>query len=661
MLPVSTCRPTRHAPSCSSRSRSSSTASAQDSAVYSVYASQAALDDGGTLAGALPTCLAVNGPFESRQGFLPGPVYFFDRASGRLASHDADAAPGARTVVRATAAALAAAAGAPVTDCLDAAGAILDEYTGSDRRVVFLAVATSAGTEVVLRLDPDGTLARLTDPTSMSDDGRGVTGLVYGVRRAPGQADVPEVSLARSRERGAPESGLYCISPEALDQTPTAVALAPSVEPAGIGFFDTFGGVRLVSSSGSDPDRRNTVLGAGLVVFERPCGEAGCDGRLTDIATGSLGGDNGTRYSLVYEDGLASGGRVLALDRVSVDVVLTAAGLVAATGIAGFAPAGRGGYLALLPGRLGRAETLLVAGSGAGGAAPGIYGAADAARRLGRGAPTAECAPRRVPQPGRRARLGAGLARRGVAQRLGDGGQRARPPRRGSARRAARAPARTRSSSTPRRSRPASTSSAPAPRRAPSPSSGSPRRACVLAGGERCANGTTAPARALGRSTFSDAMRRALPLTLLLLATVSASAPASSQALPAAARAYLGDWTVVDENTDESTAVVRITQAGAGVEGRIVRVLADAPSIRARSSSAPCARATTSGVDLRTVRLIHDMRWDGERFTGGRIVDPQNDKTYRASLTLDGANRLRVRGYIGIPTFGRSQTWTRVR
>lgn len=45
----------------------------------------------------------------------------------------------------------------------------------------------------------------------------------------------------------------------------------------------------------------------------------------------------------------------------------------------------------------------------------------------------------------------------------------------------------------------------------------------------------------------------------------------------------------------------------------------------------------------------------------GKILDPQNGKTYSCSAKLaDQGKKLDVRGYIGLPLLGRSQTWERV-
>ena len=51
----------------------------------------------------------------------------------------------------------------------------------------------------------------------------------------------------------------------------------------------------------------------------------------------------------------------------------------------------------------------------------------------------------------------------------------------------------------------------------------------------------------------------------------------------------------------------------------------------------------------------------GNKWTGGTIYDPNSGKTYRGSLTLIDENTLKLRGYVLIPLFGRSDIWTRVK
>jgi uncharacterized protein (DUF2147 family) len=58
--------------------------------------------------------------------------------------------------------------------------------------------------------------------------------------------------------------------------------------------------------------------------------------------------------------------------------------------------------------------------------------------------------------------------------------------------------------------------------------------------------------------------------------------------------------------------------------------------------------------------ILRHMHQDGDEWSGGEILDPENGKTYRAKMKLtDGGQKLVLRGYIGISIFGRSQTWLR--
>ena len=53
--------------------------------------------------------------------------------------------------------------------------------------------------------------------------------------------------------------------------------------------------------------------------------------------------------------------------------------------------------------------------------------------------------------------------------------------------------------------------------------------------------------------------------------------------------------------------------------------------------------------------------FDGDdEWTDGNIYDPKSGKTYSAKMELeDDGNQLELRGYVGVPLFGRSTEWTR--
>jgi uncharacterized protein (DUF2147 family) len=58
--------------------------------------------------------------------------------------------------------------------------------------------------------------------------------------------------------------------------------------------------------------------------------------------------------------------------------------------------------------------------------------------------------------------------------------------------------------------------------------------------------------------------------------------------------------------------------------------------------------------------LLSGFKFDSDdEWKGGDIYDPESGKTYDSYLYLKDKNTLKVRGYIGISLFGRTETWTR--
>ncbi len=52
---------------------------------------------------------------------------------------------------------------------------------------------------------------------------------------------------------------------------------------------------------------------------------------------------------------------------------------------------------------------------------------------------------------------------------------------------------------------------------------------------------------------------------------------------------------------------------------------------------------------------------DTDHYINGTIYNPEDGDTYQSNLSLDDQDTLTVRGYVGIPLFGKSQTWKRVK
>ena len=58
--------------------------------------------------------------------------------------------------------------------------------------------------------------------------------------------------------------------------------------------------------------------------------------------------------------------------------------------------------------------------------------------------------------------------------------------------------------------------------------------------------------------------------------------------------------------------------------------------------------------------IVWGMHSDGKNgYEDGHCYDPESGKTYSGKATLESADHLALRGYIGISLFGRSETWNR--
>ncbi|MDQ0572390.1 uncharacterized protein (DUF2147 family) [Variovorax paradoxus] len=136
-----------------------------------------------------------------------------------------------------------------------------------------------------------------------------------------------------------------------------------------------------------------------------------------------------------------------------------------------------------------------------------------------------------------------------------------------------------------------------------------------------------------------------------LLFTVTA-ASAMAQSTP------VGLWRNVDDKTGEVKAEIRIGESNGALIGRIEKSL--------RKDTRPdaiCDECTDDrkGKPIAGLEIIRGgKKAEGKDvWEGGRILDPENGKEYRASFTpIDGGKKLEVRGYLG--PFWRTQTWNRV-
>jgi uncharacterized protein (DUF2147 family) len=139
-----------------------------------------------------------------------------------------------------------------------------------------------------------------------------------------------------------------------------------------------------------------------------------------------------------------------------------------------------------------------------------------------------------------------------------------------------------------------------------------------------------------------------------LLATAALSLAASmafAQATP------VGLWKTMDEETKAEKSLVRISETGGVLSGKIDKILTPGKG----DSTCDKCEGARKDKPVQGMTIIEGAKKNAEEafWDSGTILDPNNGKSYRLRLTpLEGGKQLQVRGYIG-PVY-RNQVWVRV-
>jgi len=152
-----------------------------------------------------------------------------------------------------------------------------------------------------------------------------------------------------------------------------------------------------------------------------------------------------------------------------------------------------------------------------------------------------------------------------------------------------------------------------------------------------------------------------LPLALCLAVSMllgSVSAPGPELAQGVSTNSPIGRWKTVDDATGKIKSVVTIWEEAGKLYGRIQKLVDPDPK-DPNPRCTPCT-GEQKGRPVVGLQILWDLQKDGNAWSGGTILDPENGKTYKCLLSLeDGGEKLKVRGFLGVPLLGRTQYWLR--
>ena len=117
-----------------------------------------------------------------------------------------------------------------------------------------------------------------------------------------------------------------------------------------------------------------------------------------------------------------------------------------------------------------------------------------------------------------------------------------------------------------------------------------------------------------------------------------------------------GKWKTVDDETGMENGIVEIYEKAGKVYGRIIEILEK----EKKHLKCEICEGEDKNKPVLGLVIIKGLKKKGDFYEGGKVIDPKNGKSYHCKMSLEGKDKLIVRGYIGISLFGRSQTWFRI-
>ena len=122
----------------------------------------------------------------------------------------------------------------------------------------------------------------------------------------------------------------------------------------------------------------------------------------------------------------------------------------------------------------------------------------------------------------------------------------------------------------------------------------------------------------------------------------------------------VGLWKTISDKDGLVTSEVRIVENAGVLSGKVERILHPDAKPDDKCNLCKDERKDQLQLGMEIIRAAKKAE-SKDVWEDGNILDPENGSVYRLKMTpVDGGKKLEIRGYIGAPIFGRTQTWFRV-
>lgn len=130
----------------------------------------------------------------------------------------------------------------------------------------------------------------------------------------------------------------------------------------------------------------------------------------------------------------------------------------------------------------------------------------------------------------------------------------------------------------------------------------------------------------------------------------------------AAETSPVGYWQTIDDVTGKPKAIIQIWENADNVLfGKVLKIY-PRPGVSQNEVCTACegSKHNQPIIGMVILEQLKPNKENTSEWIDGQILDPKNGKVYHSTIRLiESSQKLNVKGYIGLPTFGRTQTWVR--
>lgn len=119
----------------------------------------------------------------------------------------------------------------------------------------------------------------------------------------------------------------------------------------------------------------------------------------------------------------------------------------------------------------------------------------------------------------------------------------------------------------------------------------------------------------------------------------------------------IGQWQTIDDKTKKPRAIIAIQENNGVLTGTIIKTYKEPGD---KGICVNC-HGQDKGKPIVGLTILKEMSNKSPNvYEGGSILDPKTGKQYHCLMKQLNAKEMEVRGYIGVPLLGRTQTWKKL-